>query len=598
MSLDRVKSLVLTAMTVIGVTLIIYGFLSLIYLATTVSQWITMILLTLACLLLAPWVVKLPSGASWRPGLPLSLIGMFFLPPFMSILVLLPGLTIITAHARAPWWKYFETFAHVSIGLFCGAEVYLHLQTLWPVTTEFSQTFAIACALLANFFVNRFISALIVAHREKRTLFVQLGMTIRELHWGYMNAYLIVFITALVDHADSALAIFLAALLQTGVYRTVSHYSKVEKLRESAMTDGLTMLENRTSWESFIHESEKKPNFGQVILIDLNNFKMINDRHGHLIGDEILRDLSYQFLLNLPKPSRIFRFGGDEFVVFSRDSALNIRQSIELAVKIMNAEWVTRDIQTSVSIGVATSKNVPIPLRELFRLADLQMYEEKRRQRSMINDPEAGITSTIRGLVIALEIRDRYTTGHSFQVAFYSLRLAQKMGLESKKLKVLFRTGVAHDIGKIGIPDSILNKPGKLTEDEIKLIQEHTLLGYKICLKLEFLQEELEVILHHHERWDGTGYPNRLKGSQIPLLARIAAVADIYDALTSSRSYRNAWSHEKAMAYIGENSGTIFDPLCVQYWIELNEKVPLLQEYPQWANEEQFPDLDLHTQSV
>lgn len=195
---------------------------------------------------------------------------------------------------------------------------------------------------------------------------------------------------------------------------------------------------------------------------------------------------------------------------------------------------------------------------------------------------EAGIAPSIRALVIATERHDPYTAGHSYRVALYGLQLGQAMDLPPEKLRALAQGAIVHDIGKMEIPDSILNKPGRLTPEERAVIERHPASGHGMGKLLGLMQDELDMIRHHHERYDGTGYPDRLKGAGIPLLARILAVADVYDAVTSLRAYRKAWSHEQAMALIQEGSGTQFDPVCADAWGRLMSTSPRVDRYPAW----------------
>lgn len=187
---------------------------------------------------------------------------------------------------------------------------------------------------------------------------------------------------------------------------------------------------------------------------------------------------------------------------------------------------------------------------------------------------ESSISPSVRSLIAQTENKDAYTAGHNYRVAMYALRLAEHMGVQPRMLRALAQGGIVHDVGKLFIPDEILNKPGKLTPEERAVIELHPVYGYNLCKQLGFMTEELEIIRSHHERWDGTGYPDRLKGEAIPLLARIAAVADVYDALTSSRAYRSAMSHEDAMRIIAQESGKQFDPRCVDAWLALAEDDP------------------------
>jgi putative two-component system response regulator len=171
---------------------------------------------------------------------------------------------------------------------------------------------------------------------------------------------------------------------------------------------------------------------------------------------------------------------------------------------------------------------------------------------------------TLRALVTALDTRDEETQGHSLRVVRYTLKLAELMGLtDENQLKVLEYGSLLHDIGKIGIPDAILKKPGKLTDEEWDVMKTHPLVGYKILHRIEFLEEASQIVLHHHEKFDGTGYPAGLKREAIPLGSRIFAAADTVDAMTSERPYRNALSFEIAAEELKKYSGIQFDPIVV-----------------------------------
>lgn len=199
-------------------------------------------------------------------------------------------------------------------------------------------------------------------------------------------------------------------------------------------------------------------------------------------------------------------------------------------------------------------------------------------------DPLERITNclspSVRSLIVATEEKDPYTGGHNFRVTLYAMKLADEMNLSPEQLRSLSQGSIVHDVGKINIPDAILNKPGRLNPEERTIIETHPLKGYEMCRMLGFMKEELSIIRSHHEKWDGTGYPDNLKGNQIPILARIVAVVDVYDALTSDRSYRQAWTHDKAIQLLLENKGSHFDPLCVDAWIRICEQNPEVYRYP------------------
>lgn len=197
------------------------------------------------------------------------------------------------------------------------------------------------------------------------------------------------------------------------------------------------------------------------------------------------------------------------------------------------------------------------------------------------------ISPSIKALMIATETKDLYTAGHNLRVTLYALKLAEELGLRPDQQRALAQGTIIHDVGKLDIPDSILNKPARLTDEERAAIELHPSKGYEMCRRLGFMKDELDIIRSHHERWDGRGYPDRLQAENIPLLARIVAVADVYDALTSHRAYRQAMTHQEAMNIIDTGRGTHFDPNCVDGWIRLCERHP--EHFPLPSDEEAEP---------
>ena len=166
----------------------------------------------------------------------------------------------------------------------------------------------------------------------------------------------------------------------------------------------------------------------------------------------------------------------------------------------------------------------------------------------------------VKALAEAIDAKDRYTNGHSGRVAAYSKEIAQRYGFPSDKLEDIYVMGLLHDVGKIGVPDAVINKPGKLTEDEFELIKMHPVMGSKILKNITELPQLSNGARWHHERYDGTGYPDRLSGENIPIEARIIAVADSYDAMSSRRSYRNVLSQDVIRNELINGKGTQFDP--------------------------------------
>jgi putative nucleotidyltransferase with HDIG domain len=178
--------------------------------------------------------------------------------------------------------------------------------------------------------------------------------------------------------------------------------------------------------------------------------------------------------------------------------------------------------------------------------------------------------ATIEGWSRALDLRDQETEGHSQRVTTLAVRLAQVVGTSGDELLHIRRGALLHDIGKMGIPDSILLKPGPLTEEEWQIMRRHPTYAYELLLPIRYLRLALDIPYCHHEKWDGTGYPRGLQGEKIPLAARIFAVVDVYDALSSNRPYRPAWPPERVTAYLREQAGHHFDPAIVQAFLTLD----------------------------
>jgi len=182
--------------------------------------------------------------------------------------------------------------------------------------------------------------------------------------------------------------------------------------------------------------------------------------------------------------------------------------------------------------------------------------------------------TTLEGWARAVELHDRETEGHTRRVTEMAVRLAHSLGIEGEALLHIRRGAVLHDIGKMGIPDSILHNPGPLSDEEWVLMRQHPVHAHSFLSQIDYLRPALEIPYCHHEKWDGTGYPRGLKSEEIPLAARIFAVVDVWDALTSDRPYRDAWPREKALEHIREQAGKHFDPQVVDQFLQLIKEIP------------------------
>jgi cyclic di-GMP phosphodiesterase len=255
----------------------------------------------------------------------------------------------------------------------------------------------------------------------------------------------------------------------------------------------------------------------------------------------------------------------------------NDPQIAEIPIIILTALDDRESLLNALKAGADDFISKPFDRYELrarlMGITRLNRYQKLIQERAKLRDANTQLLSayeaTIEGWSHALDLRDRETEGHSRRVTQLTVRLAQALGISDNEIMHIRRGALLHDMGKIGIPDAILHKPAKLTDEEWKIMRNHPQLAYDMLYPIEYLRPALEIPLTHHEKWDGTGYPRGLKGEEIPIVARLFAVVDVWDALTSDRPYRPAWSPEQALAYIQEQSGKHFDPQVVDLFFKV-----------------------------
>jgi len=342
-----------------------------------------------------------------------------------------------------------------------------------------------------------------------------------------------------------------------------------EKLNYMSFHDTLTGLYNR----NFFQEEMNRLQDGRydpisIIICDLDGFKFINDTLGHQSGDELLANTGELLRQNFRFSDIVARIGGDEFAILAPST--DTEKAEQLAQRLRRAvqEYNEKDprVPISLSIGYATEQSRNPDMRKLFREADDVMYREKMQRE------ESTRNSTVKTLMRALEARDFITEGHSERLQKLVHSLARYMNLSESMINDMLLLVQFHDLGKVGIPDHILFKPGSLTEKEMEEMRNHSEIGQRIAQAMPHLDPIAKWILQHHERWDGKGYPRGLQGEEIPLACRILAIADAYDAMISDRPYRKAMSHEEAIEELCRCAGTQFDPELVERFIEIVDK--------------------------
>lgn len=349
-----------------------------------------------------------------------------------------------------------------------------------------------------------------------------------------------------------------------GIYEDITARRKAEQqLQYLSYYDTLTGLYNRTYFEREIQRFNSEAGPVGIIVCDVDGLKLINDTLGHESGDRLLRTTADILRYTTRENGVAARIGGDEFAVLlpDRESAVaDACARVRSAVQLYNAAHPK--LPLSLSIGFAV-RNRSRDLRHIFTKADDSMYREKLHRGKSIRN------ALIQTLMKALEARDFITEEHAARMDAQVTAFGKKLGLPASTINDLRLLARFHDIGKVGIPDHILFKPGPLTPDERAKMQRHCEIGYRIARASPDLLPISDWILGHHEWWNGQGYPGGLKEEEIPLACRILAIVDAFDAMTSHRPYRRAMPAAEALAELERCAGTQFDPELVGVFVQM-----------------------------
>ncbi|MBZ5694343.1 MAG: diguanylate cyclase [Acidobacteriia bacterium] len=373
-----------------------------------------------------------------------------------------------------------------------------------------------------------------------------------------------------------------------------------------------------------------------LVLMDLDRFKFVNDFYGHLEGDVVLQRVGHILEQNCRRSDVVARYGGDEFVILMPETT--VEQARQLANKLRGwiaSDPLLRDKNITASFGIAAFPVHGSTPQELIQVADSSMYLSKHQGGNSVSSAEQGdpndrkrwkkdvleaylgvtlkrlfatgpeafeeiyrrleqftrslreqggegsgdtlppaVVETVTSLAFAIDAKDHYTQGHSQKVSAYAVMIAQALGISSPEVEEIRLAGLLHDIGKVGIPEAILNKSGPLDASEWETMKTHTDLGARILEPLKPMVRIREMVRHHHEFYDGTGYPLRLEGASIPHGARVIAIADAYDTITSERTYKKARTPEDAFAELERCAANQFDPEIVRVFIDTMRRAP------------------------
>jgi diguanylate cyclase (GGDEF)-like protein len=387
-----------------------------------------------------------------------------------------------------------------------------------------------------------------------------------------------------------------------------------EKLAHISKTDELTGLANRRHFEqvleAFYHQARRYNRPMSVIVMDVDFFKAVNDAGGHQAGDDVLKQVSAAIEEACRKADLPARFGGDEFAVLLPETAAldaeSVAERIRKAISGTKLHVRGMDMNVTVSLGIAdlNAGEMDGP-SAMMGLADKALYVAKQSGRNrlvqahdlhspagkgkesedgkiaLLSKKLAGLDNQFKDLFLAafeevmvlLQQRDPHMADHTRKVRHYATLIAQEMELPLRVVKRIEVAAMMHDLGMVAMPDTILLCPSELDEPKMRIMRRHPLLSVRIMERMEFLEQEIPAVRYHHERFDGLGYPEGIAGASIPLTARILAVADAFDAMTSPRTFRDAKSCAEALGELRAGGGTQFDPTVINAFVNLADRL-------------------------
>lgn len=511
-------------------------------------------------------------------------------------------------------YNYFFTIQFAIVTVLVLTLIY----SIWAFSTtkKFSEKHISEIKIIENFiFVLLFFVIILITDAQKSDfkflfLFIVITTTIQSgMRQGAIIAFLSSTLILIMDLVYGPITgeniYFEKDLIMAGVFIltawTLGFYVKTEsehirKLKNLANEDGLTEVYNHRYFHETLREKiksyeiDKKPI--SLIFLDIDHFKNYNDLYGHQSGDDVLKTIGLLLKSNVREGDIVARYGGEEFSIILpatlEQTAIEIAENIR--VKIEETPFKGEENQPhgklTASIGVSVFPDKAKNDVELIKSADDALYRAKFFNKNRvevyysildelkedIEDKHIDLITSIKTLISVINAKDRYTYGHVERVVVYSRMLAEKLNLSTEDRKKLIYGAYMHDIGKINIMEEILNKKMPLTKEEWEILKQHPENGVEIIKPVESLTSIAPLILHHHERYDGKGYPDNLKGEEIPYLTRVLTVVDSFDAMTSNRPYSKRKTYDEAVEELRKCSGTQFDPNIAEAFIEVIEE--------------------------
>jgi len=395
------------------------------------------------------------------------------------------------------------------------------------------------------------------------------------------------------------LTIFWVTIVGIISYRQEKYRKETQRL---AVTDELTDVYNKRYFYITLESELKNSSSGNslgLILIDVDNFTMYNDLYGHNCGDRILKSTAAILKNVIGEKEMLFRFEGDEFAILAKDRdkesleqyAKYIHDTFENLKEKYYDEGLAKKL--TISIGMSIYPSISGNKEDLISHANTALYQAKNMGEDKVNlyqdiikllhknvKSDQQMLGMLKGLLSTINAKDKYTFGHCERVSSYAVMVGEKLGLDKDELQTLLHAGLLHDIGKIELPKSVLNKTACLSEEELKSVSQHPIHSAHILEPLSNTGNLIDYVIHHHERYDGKGYPDGLKGEEISIGARILCVVDCFDAMVSERPYRRSMTIEEAIIELKRCAGSQFDPKIVQVFIDaMKSKMSIKYDY-------------------